>query len=120
MKTRTANQLATGLGWFSIGLGLAELVWPRRIAWKLGVSSPGLVRAFGAREIAAGVGLLTQRRKGPWVGARIGGDALDLGVLLASAARGSPRVRRNVALALAAVAPVVAADVAFGNQLARA
>jgi len=110
----TENQVkrwATGLGWFSIGLGLGEMFWPDTLARVLGVRSARLVRAFGAREMVAGIGLLTQRRKGPWIGARVAGDALDFGVLMAAAARGSSRVQRNVALATAAVAPVIAADV---------
>jgi hypothetical protein len=114
MKTR---QIANGLGWFSLALGLTEVVAARPLARALGIKQVGLVRAFGLREIAAGVGLLMKDRKGPWIGARIAGDALDLGVL-GFALRPSNDQRGNAALALAAVAPVVALDVLCGKQLA--
>lgn len=42
----------SGLGWFSIGLGLAELLAPRGIAKISGVrGNTGLIRLFGLREI---------------------------------------------------------------------
>jgi hypothetical protein len=51
----SADRLARALGWFSIALGLAELLAPRRIASALGMEGKeALVRVFGAREIAAG------------------------------------------------------------------
>jgi hypothetical protein len=40
-----------------------------------------LIRAYGAREILTGVGLLSQDDPVPWLWARVGGDALDLGTL---------------------------------------
>jgi hypothetical protein len=68
-----AEQLARGLGWFSIGLGLAELVAPRRITETLGMEgSETLVIAFGVREILAGImSLSVERNAGLW--ARVGG-----------------------------------------------
>ena len=49
---------ARGLGWFSIGLGLVEIVAPRRLARFLGVRNHGvLFRIMGLREIASGVGI---------------------------------------------------------------
>src|SRR5205085_6171972 len=53
---------ARGLGWFSIGLGLAELVAPRTMAELTGVRSPGLLQLYGLREIACGVGILSSTR----------------------------------------------------------
>src|SRR6185437_16475346 len=51
-----AKRLARGLGWFSIGLGLSELLAPKAIAKICGVSNAhtGLIRLYGLREIAAG------------------------------------------------------------------
>ncbi len=115
-KMMNTRQIANGLGWFSLALGLTEVIAAEPLARALGSKSPALIRAFGVREIAAGVGLLLQDRKGPWVWARIAGDALDLGVL-GSALRASNRQRGNAALALAAVAPVVALDVLCGTRL---
>ena len=106
-----------GLGIVSIALGASEVIAPGLLSRTLGIRRSGLIRAFGVREIIAGVGLLTRDRKGPWVGARIAGDVLDLAVL-ASALGGAKR--RNVAIALAAVAPIVAADLLVGGEYARA
>jgi hypothetical protein len=56
------SSLAAPLGWFSIGLGLAELLVPRRIAQAHGrPEAQPLVRGFGAREIAAGSGSWRRR-----------------------------------------------------------
>jgi len=46
------DPLATFLGVFSIGLGLAETLAPRRFAHLSGVRySPAVVQAYGAREL---------------------------------------------------------------------
>jgi hypothetical protein len=85
------RKLSTGLGWFSIALGAAELLAPRRIARALDADGrEGVVKAFGAREIAAGLAILQAPAHAERVGARVAGDALDLGAL-ALVARGSPR-----------------------------
>ena len=56
-----ALALAQGLGWFSIGLGVAELVAPAHLARFLGMEErTELIRAYGAREIATGIGILAQ------------------------------------------------------------
>jgi hypothetical protein len=107
---------ANGLGWFSIALGVTEVVAGKALARALGVRRPGLVRAFGVREVASGVGILTQTRKRPWILARLLGDAMDL-ALLGNALRPANRQRGYAALALAAVAPVVALDVVVGKRL---
>ena len=75
-----------------------------------------LIRAFGIREIASGIGILASARKAPGVWARIGGDVLDLVTLGAALVRHGPK-RANAAMALAAVAPVVALDVLCANEL---
>jgi uncharacterized membrane protein len=40
-----------------------------------------LLRSFGLREIAAGLGILMRPRQAGWVWARVGGDAIDLSYL---------------------------------------
>lgn len=100
------------LGWFSVGLGLAEVVAPNAITRALGTRRrPGLVRtAYGLRELAVGAGLLTTRTPQPWVWARVAGDVLDLATL--GAALGGRRSNRGaVGFALASVAAVTALDV---------
>ena len=75
------TKLARPLGWFSIALGAVELIAPRRLAAAHGKAEAApVVGAFGAREIAAGIGILAapQRSAGLW--ARAAGDLLDIGV----------------------------------------
>src|SRR5690242_9286505 len=53
------GRLARFLGWFSIGLGVAEVVAPRTVARLVGTrNNSGLIRCYGLREIASGVGIL--------------------------------------------------------------
>ena len=111
-KSDRAEQLAKALGWFSIGIGLAQLLAPRGVSRATGMPErPGMMRAFGAREIASGIGILSQRRPANWLWMRVAGDAIDL-AMLGLAARSSPQnLRRRVALATGAVAGIALLDV---------
>jgi hypothetical protein len=110
-----AHRAARGLGWFSIALGLAELLAPHAVARAVGLQGrEGLVRLYGLREIATGIGLLTARDPSPWVWGRVAGDAIDLATLGASTHSGS--VARPL-LGIAAVAGVTAADLATAKGL---
>jgi len=119
-----AEKMARGLGWFSIALGLAEVLAPRGVARIAGVSSnTRLIRLFGLREIASGVGIFAQsadgRKPAAGVWARVAGDALDLTAL--GAAFGSPRSDKNrLAFATANVAAVTALDVLCARRLSAA
>jgi hypothetical protein len=87
-----AHTLAQGLGWFSIGLGVAELVAPDRLARFLGMEQrTDLIRFYGAREITTGVGILTQGDPTPWLWGRVGGDIVDLATLAVGLAQRSRR-----------------------------
>lgn len=109
--------VARGLGWFSLGLGLAELVAPRTLARTLGVEGrEGLIRAFGAREVATGIGILCARDPQPYVWGRVAGDAADLGAL-ALALGPDNRQRGNVVAAMVAVAGVTAVDILCADAL---
>jgi uncharacterized membrane protein len=111
--------LARGLGWFSIGLGLAQLVAPRRLAQLIGVphdaDTQAVLRAVGLREIVTGVGLLSLGRPAGWLLARAGGDVMDL-VLLGSAFKSDHANRPRVAAAAAAVIGIMALDLRGGEQ----
>jgi len=112
-----AHTLAQGLGWFSIGLGLAEVVAPGRLAQFLGMEErTELIRLYGLREIATGVGILSQDDPTPWLWGRVGGDVLDLGTLAAGLRDHNPQ-RQNVGIAIAAVAGVMALDVLCAQAL---
>ena len=105
------DRLARNLGWFSIGLGIAELVAARRISRAIGMEgSENLIRAFGAREIASGMLTLSVDKKAGLY-SRVAGDAVDLAVLSTAVRDDNPK-RGNAALALAMVAGVTLLDVA--------
>ena len=106
----SAMALARGLGWFSIGLGLTEMLMPRMLTEQMGMKGKEpLLRFYGAREMAAGIGILMSDNPGPWIWGRVAGDAVDLVTLATGLDKQNPR-KSNVAIALAAVAGVTALD----------
>lgn len=116
---RSAHSLARALGWFSLGLGLAEVVAPKALARWLGMpNSEGLIRLYGAREIGTGLGILGSTDPSPWVWGRVGGDALDLATLTGGLDQDNPN-KGNVGLALAAVGGVAALDIVCASNLSR-
>ncbi|MEA2841017.1 MAG: hypothetical protein QOF41_2347 [Methylobacteriaceae bacterium] len=105
------DRLARALGWFSIGLGLTELLAPRALTRWLGIEgSETLVRAYGMREIGAGIMTLSPD-KGLGLQSRVAGDALDIATLLSAMRSDNPK-RDNVAIALAMVVGVTLLDIA--------
>src|SRR5262245_57047783 len=72
----TAGLGSNALGLFSVGLGLAEFLAPDAVADCTGAVGiePSLVKAYGLREIATGIGLLSSRRPAPWLWGRVAGD----------------------------------------------
>jgi len=114
------EKLAVGLGWFSIGLGVTALAAPRQLGKLIGVKDrPGTLRAIGAREIATGIGILSQPSNPSWLWARVAGDAMDLS-LLGNAAGNSRRSKGRVTAGAIAVAGVTALDFIGGQVLSRA
>jgi uncharacterized membrane protein len=120
----TAERLAVGLGWFSLGLGLAEVVAPGRVARAIGSRDNARLRAIliacGLREIAAGAGILTRPRPAGWMWARVVGDLLDLAIL-GSRFTAKKTDRSRLVAATIAVAGVTALDAktAFDLSLER-
>lgn len=109
------ESMARGLGWFSIGLGLAEILMPRAMARGLNMQGrEQLLLLYGLREIATGIGLLVASRRTPWMWGRVAGDALDIATLASSM---QPGRRLGPAIGLAAVAGVTAVDVANATAL---
>jgi hypothetical protein len=115
----TTDALARGLGVFSIALGLVEVLAPRSLTRALGMQgNEALVRAYGVREIATGIGILASKDPTPWIWGRVAGDGLDLATL-ATALEGRNPKKGNVGIAMAAVAGVTALDVYCAQTLSR-
>jgi hypothetical protein len=110
VRTSPPQPLATFLGLFSIGLGLAEFLCPRRMASLTGVHAPALLRGYGVREITSGVGILADDRPAGWLWSRVAGDVIDLATLAAAYSDAVPNAHRRILASAGAVAGVLALD----------
>jgi uncharacterized membrane protein len=122
--TRTGEQLAFALGWFGIGLGLAEMAAPKTVARLIGVDGNGgsrtdaVLRGFGVREIASGLGILRSRQPSAWLWSRVAGDVMDLAFL--GSRFGERRgTAGRLSTATAAVAAVTVLDVLASRRAAK-
>lgn len=105
----SSDRLARNLGWFSIGLGVVELFGAHRITRALGMEGQEtMVRAYGLREIGAGMMTLSVDKE-VGLASRIVGDGLDI-VTLGSAMHPDNPKQDNVAIALVMVAGVTLLD----------
>ncbi len=116
-----AERRARGLGWFSIGLGLAQIGAPRSVARLIGVRDDDETRntmfAIGLRELTSGLGILSSSRPTGWVWSRVGGDLMDLALLGRSI--NDCNDKSKVAAATAAVAGVTVVDFLTSQQLSK-
>ena len=118
LPSTNAKRLARGLGWFSLGLGVTELLAPKFIARISGVPErrSGLIRMYGLREIASGIAIFAQKNPAGALWSRVAGDALDLTSL--GFASASPDANRGrITFATANVLAVTALDVIAAKQL---
>lgn len=112
-----ADRLARGLGWFSIALGTLELLAPRRVTHALGMEGKEtLVRAYGVREIAAGMMTLSPDKK-TGLYSRVAGDGLDIATLLGELRFGNPR-SGSVVAALIMVGGITVLDYIAAQDVA--
>jgi uncharacterized membrane protein len=117
----SAERLARGLGWFSVGLGLAELLLPGVVARLAGGHGKhtGLIRLYGLRELASGTMIFSQgRRPAAGVWSRVAGDAIDLATLGVAFLTPSTN-KAGVTFAAANVLGVTALDVICAQELSR-
>ena len=106
-----SSRLAVGLAWFSIGLGLAQLLAPKALSRLIGVPNrPWILALLGLREIASGIGLLRKRQSAEWLWARVAGDVMDLSLLGAALASDESKTSK-VEVAAAAVLGITVLDV---------
>jgi uncharacterized membrane protein len=115
--------LANFLGWFSIGLGVAQVTAPGAVARLAGIDDDDrtrtVMRAAGLREIAHGLGIFsTKPRPAGAVWSRVAGDVLDL-AFLGKALGNDDNDRGRTSAATAAVLGVTVLDVLCAQQLAR-
>jgi uncharacterized membrane protein len=107
------------LGWFSIGLGLAEVFAPQALARFIGLDEEEhttLLRAYGVRELAAGVGILTRPKPTYWMWNRVLGDAIDL-KSIRNAMENDGNDNSKLKMAALAVAGVTALDIVSSMRL---
>ena len=118
----TSNGMSQGLGWFSIGLGIAEVVTPGAVARLIGLNNDGkarsVLRTYGLREIGAGVALLTKPNDARWMWGRVAGDVLDLSSL-ASAFGSEDSKKARLTAATLAVTGITALDVICATNLSQ-
>ncbi|WP_203865960.1 SRPBCC family protein [Plantactinospora endophytica] len=133
--------LPRALGLLSLGLGVAAVAAPERLARIIGLDDAAparsaalrmtgiddavlarsvLLRMIGARELLPVPGLLAARRPAGWVWARVAGDVLDLALLFRALPQRRGDRRRRVAATLGAVAGITAVDVLAALRSGRA
>jgi hypothetical protein len=123
LKYRSTKNLSTvafarALGWFSIGLGLAEILMPRQLGELAGVgrSHRAMLPALGFREIAHGLGIMQSAKPTTAVWTRVGGDALDLAYVGASFVSDDSNKRRLIGTTIALLG-VTALDILCAQRL---
>jgi hypothetical protein len=109
------ERIAEGLGWFSLGLGIAQLLAPGALNRLAGIRDDGAARSaqrvVGVREVGAFVAIMADRPHPAlplW--SRVGGDLMDL-VLLGRAWRGKRESGPRLALAIGSIAGVTGLDI---------
>jgi hypothetical protein len=114
-----AGKAAKSLAWFSIGLGVAEIVAPRKLSRLVGVKErPLLMRMLGAREILSGIGILAQHDPTPGLWSRVVGDGIDLGLLGWALTSNNSKKSRLLAATVAATG-VTAVDLVTARRVER-
>jgi uncharacterized membrane protein len=115
-----AESAANFLGWFSVGLGVAELVAPQALSQLIGVKptrrNRAVMQAMGVREVVKGVGILANDRPRDWMWGRVAGDVLDL-ALLGRAMTTHSEKKERTASAIGAVIGVAAMDLLTAQAL---
>jgi uncharacterized membrane protein len=105
-------KLAEGLGWFSLGLGVPQILAPGAVNRLIGVrddaTSRFWQRVVGIRELAAAAGILGPPKSPPFLWARVMGDIMDLALLASAFGKDTSRIRLDSATA--SVAAVSVAD----------
>lgn len=111
------DRMAKNLGYLSIALGMAELLVPKTVCSVAGIRGlENVVRAYGAREIATGVAILTSHNPEPWIWVRVAGDIADMATVASGLQQDNAKKHTNI-MALGALAAVTALDVVCARSL---
>ena len=119
IKNRDKDPVTSFLGWFSIGLGIAEVLAPEAVARLIGIDEQRhrtLLRAYGVRELAAGLGILTRPKPTYWMWNRVIGDTIDM-ASLGRAMNAGDSDESRLRMAMLAVAGVTVLDIASSMRL---
>jgi hypothetical protein len=104
------QNVAKALGWFSIGLGVAELFATDHVSRYFGMEkNKQLLRFYGIREIASGVVILSQKDPSAGLWSRVGGDLIDLATI-GYVMKQNGEKRGRLGFAAAAIAGVTLLD----------
>ena len=106
------SPLQIGAGMVILGLGIAQLLAPRRVSRSTGIHAhPGVVRASGALSLASAANILNRGKPAPLGLARLACVALELTLLGRSASHAASRGRsRRLALTGAGIAAAAMLD----------
>jgi uncharacterized membrane protein len=115
------ERLANFLGFFSVGLGLAEFAMPGVIARVCGIDPDDdtnirTMQLMGLREIGHGLAILSNQQPEKAVWSRVAGDALDL-AFLGKALSNPDNDRGRTLFATVNVLAVTALDIMCARQL---
>jgi len=111
-------KMATGLGIFSIALGLAEVLMPGPTSELAGLNNnhKPFLPALGLREIASGIGIMKSTDPTMAMWSRVGGDAIDL-AFLGMAFMSQDTNKRRLIGSTIAVLGVTAMDIICAQKL---
>ena len=117
------QRIGQGLGAMSLGLGAVSVLAPDAVCRAIGIAPTAdrttMARVVGVRELGHAALLLGNRNPAPGAWSRVGGDLLDIGLLVV--ALGSPRVRRDrLTTVLLGLMAITAVDVAASVVTSRA
>ncbi len=85
-RLRDPDQVVnSGIAWFSVALGVTQIVAPDALARLIGVrpsqNTRTAMRAIGVRELTTGFGLLSNAKSTPWLWTRLAGNMVDLSLI---------------------------------------
>jgi uncharacterized membrane protein len=106
------SPLQVGAGMVILGLGIAQLIAPRRVSQSTGIHAhPGVVRASGALSLASAFNIFNRGKPAPLGLARLACVALELTLLGRSTSHAASRGRsRRLALTGAGIATAAMLD----------